>query len=265
MNIFWQEFTVLFILAAIGGAAIVPYSLRLLEGAIKKKPTKLSMKQLMLISYLQTLVISAITVLVGLWAAHHVGLGAPLIESVLTGRGLPPNTTEVTLGSLYLGAAAGLLLGAADWLMLPRLPKQLVDLALKTTLGENFTASFYGGINEELLTRLFGMSLVAWGLSFFWHTPAGLPTGGALWLANLVLATLFAAGHLPALIGIVGRPTPLLLVRTFGLNIPIGLLCGWLFWKFGIEAAMIAHFTADIVYHVGGTLVLQRSAISAKK
>jgi hypothetical protein len=42
------------------------------------------------------------------------------------------------------------------------------------------------------------------------------------------------------------------------LNAPIGLVCGWLFWTYGIEAAIIAHFCADIVYHVCGAAVLRR-------
>jgi hypothetical protein len=41
------------------------------------------------------------------------------------------------------------------------------------------------------------------------------------------------------------------------LNVPIGLICGWLLCRFGIEAAIAAHFTADVIYHVGGTLLLR--------
>jgi hypothetical protein len=45
--------------------------------------------------------------------------------------------------------------------------------------------------------------------------------------------------------------------RSLLLNIPIGLICGWFFWTYGIEAACLAHFSADIVYHVMGTIVVQ--------
>jgi membrane protease YdiL (CAAX protease family) len=44
----------------------------------------------------------------------------------------------------------------------------------------------------------------------------------------------------------------------FLLNAPVGLVCAWLFWTYGIEAAIIAHFCVDIVYHVCGAAVLRR-------
>ena len=49
-------------------------------------------------------------------------------------------------------------------------------------------------------------------------------------------------------LAIAGSITPLLVGRTLVLNGPIALICGWLFWRFGIEAATAAHFTADIIY-----------------
>jgi hypothetical protein len=71
------------------------------------------------------------------------------------------------------------------------------------------------------------------------------------------MAVVFALGHLPAALAITGSITPLLVGRTLVLNMPIALICGWLLWQFGIEAAIAAHFTADLVYHVGGTLLLR--------
>ena len=119
-------------------------------------------------------------------------------------------------------------------------------------------ASFYGGINEEILVRLLGLSALAWLLSKVWHTSAALPTDTVFWIANVALAILFGIGHLPALKNLLGRIPPLMLARSLLLNFPIGLLCGWLFWTYGIEAAIVAHFSADIVYHVFGTVVLRR-------
>jgi len=70
------------------------------------------------------------------------------------------------------------------------------------------------------------------------------------------MAILFALGHIPATRALAGNITPLLLARALVLNVPVGLICGWLFWRKGIEAAIIGHFVADLVYHVGGTLLL---------
>jgi hypothetical protein len=159
--------------------------------------------------------------------------------------------------SLILGIVAGGVLLLLDLLFLPYFPDKLLKTALETTQLENLTASFYGGINEGLLCRLFGISAVAWLLSQIWHTAAGLPTTGIFWIANFTLALLFALGHLPAQKALTGNITSVMLARTLILNMLVGLLCGWLFWNYGILAAMIAHFAVDIVYHVGGTYVLR--------
>jgi hypothetical protein len=212
---------------------------------------------LTLVSLLQGAVIFAIVTGLGLVAAHAIGLGAPYIESALGAHGfLHPIRTMLQV-SIVSGALAGAVLLLADLLFLPYWPKALVDTARKTTLWENFAASFYGGINEEILIRLFGFSALAWLLSKIWHTSAGLPTNVVFWIANVILTIIFGIGHLPALKRLVGTISPVMFARSLLLNAPIGLLCGWLFWTYGIEAAILAHFSADIVYHVFGTLVLR--------
>src|SRR6266496_6406907 len=96
--------------------------------------------------------------------------------------------------AVALGILGGLALLLMDILFLPHLPEALLDTARKTSLWGNFAASFYGGINEELLMRLFGLSVLAWLLSRIWHTSAGLPTIGAFWVVNIVMAILFGLG-----------------------------------------------------------------------
>ena len=40
------------------------------------------------------------------------------------------------------------------------------------------------------------------------------------------------------------------IARTLLLNGIGGVAFGWLYWKRGIEAAMLAHFSTDLVLHV---------------
>jgi Type II CAAX prenyl endopeptidase Rce1-like len=258
MNTYWYEFTVLFGLAIIGSLALVPYTGQLLKKAERKKPSKLSDPALLFVSFLQNVIISAITVGVGLLLAHKIGLDAQYIHAWVNGKPpLQPLSYLVTKGAVF-GVLAGLVLIIGDLCFLPHLPKKLQEMAKSTSQLQNFTASFYGGINEEFLTRFLGMSLLAWLLAFAWHTTSSAPTSGVFWAANIIMALIFAVGHLPALKAVAGSVTGLLLARTFILNVPIGILCGWLFWKYGIEMAVMAHFSADIVYHVGGTVILRK-------
>jgi len=112
------------------------------------------------------------------------------------------------------------------------------------------TASvLYGGIIEEVMLRLFFMSLIAfalWKLFFRKHERENIPTKVFV-IANALAAILFAAGHLPATISIFGTLTPLILFRCFLLNGGFGLLFGWLYRKYGIVYAMIGHALFHII------------------
>jgi hypothetical protein len=256
--LFWPEFCILFVASLIGSVAILPYSMRLIKESVQKKPLKMSLSKIMLLSVIQNIVLFAIVAGIGLFTAHAIGLGAPYIEGLLSGSKTVQSIMSILEVALPFGIAAGVFLLIADLLFLPYWPQAIIDTTRKTTTWENFSASFYGGINEEILIRLFGLSIFAWALSKIWHTSAGLPTGGVLWIANIIMAIIFGIGHLPALKGLVGKISPIMFTRSLLLNAPIGLICGWLFWTYGIEAAIVAHFSADIVYHVFGTLILKR-------
>jgi membrane protease YdiL (CAAX protease family) len=110
-------------------------------------------------------------------------------------------------------------------------------------------ASFYGGIAEEILLRLFLMSLLVWLGRFFSRTAEGKPTSVVFWIANILAAVLFGLGHLPATSLLVPL-TPLVITRAIVLNGLLGIIFGWLYWKQGLESAMLSHFSADIVLHV---------------
>ena len=56
---------------------------------------------------------------------------------------------------------------------------------------------------------------------------------------------------------VMGRLSTLVVARSLVLNTPVAVVCGWLFWRVGIEAAIVAHFMVDIVYHVIGTALLR--------
>ena len=250
----WARFAILYAGALLGVVALAPYSLRLIEQS--GRSLEISPSRLLLVSLAQNAVLFAVVIALGLLAARAAGLGAPYIDAVLGGRTPDHPVREMLVWSIGLGAAAGLFMLALDLFLIPLLPA-LLALARKTSLWENFTASFYGGLNEELLFRLLGLSVIAWLLSRVWHTPSREPTDAVFWSTNVIMAVLFGLGHLPAARAVTANITPLLVGRTLAMNGPIALVCGWLFWRFGIEAAIIAHFTADLAYHVGGTLLLR--------
>ena len=106
-----------------------------------------------------------------------------------------------------------------------------------------------GGIIEEVMMRLFLMSLLVLILSKLFCGNGEIPIGIYV-AANMISALLFAAGHLPSTAAMTVL-TPLLLFRCFLLNGGIGLCFGQLYRRYGIAYAMAAHglshLTADLL------------------
>ncbi|MGT2937594.1 CPBP family glutamic-type intramembrane protease [Streptococcus caprae] len=76
----------------------------------------------------------------------------------------------------------------------------------------------YGGVVEEIMMRLFIMSLLSWIVwKLFFRNSKTIPNK-LLIVSNILTALLFATGHLPATILIFGALTPLLVFRCFFLN-----------------------------------------------
>jgi membrane protease YdiL (CAAX protease family) len=71
------------------------------------------------------------------------------------------------------------------------------------------------------------------------------PTQTGIVISIFLAAIIFGLGHLPITASLVAI-TPLIVLRAIVLNGIGGIVFGWLFWKRGLESAMIAHFTADI-------------------
>lgn len=108
----------------------------------------------------------------------------------------------------------------------------------------------YGGVIEEIMMRLFMMSLIAYAIwKIFFSRESNVPTGVII-AANIAAAFLFAAGHLPSTIQMFGEITPMLLIRCFLLNGAAGLGFGYLYRKYGIQYSMMAHAGAHIVWKI---------------
>lgn len=104
----------------------------------------------------------------------------------------------------------------------------------------------YGGVIEEVMLRLFWMSLVAFILWKLFAKNEEKPTVTILVVSNLIAAILFAAGHLPATLMMIGS-SPMVLIRCFLLNGGFGLLFGYLYRKHGLRYAMLAHGGCHII------------------
>jgi len=243
-----SQFALIFALGLFGALAVMPYAFEMNRERISQAP--LPKPVMLAVSILQNAILIVIAAFVGLWASVRTGLGAALIFSALSGEAVLVEIARYLPVTLLLSVGAGVGVLVLDrFVFSPYLPQILRQASAKIQLWKRILASFYGGLAEEILMRLFLMNLLAWFLSLVWSTPDGTPASGAIWTANLLAALLFGLGHLPATAALT-KLTPWVVTRGLLLNGIGGIAFGYLFWQYGLAAAMMAHFTMDILIHV---------------
>lgn len=149
---------------------------------------------------------------------------------------------------VYPGIIAGISVGFILYLLEITVFRGFSLSALHPPFWIGLLASFYGAINEEVLLRLFLLTLVYFLFrKIFKFKLQSRAT--FLWIANVIVAIIFGLGHLPAALKL-AEPSSFEICRVFLLNGIPGIVFGWLYWSRGLWAAMAAHFTADLMIHV---------------
>ncbi|MBE0688509.1 MAG: CPBP family intramembrane metalloprotease [Anaerolineae bacterium] len=245
-----SHWLILWIASLLGVLAVIPFQFALNAGQLQNpRLAQIPRSRLILLSLIQSGILFGVAAAVGLLAAQAVGLRTPILDSLL-GAGSGTIEASTLVLAVVLGISAGLVIVALDMGIFARhLPAALKALSFhKLAAWKRFLAGFYGGIAEEVLLRLFVMSGALWLLR-----QIGVDSNVGAWIAILFAALLFGVGHLPAT-AMLTPLTPLIVVRAIVLNSVGGVVFGWLFWRYGLEWAMIAHFTADMVIQFGAPL-----------
>lgn len=252
----WRVFFILWIASVIAIIAILPYTLELQSGALKQLDLPIPFSVLITLQVVQNGLLFAVCIFLGMLLTKRIGLGTPILDSITRGESALKKVWVFLPISIGLGVLASLLIIGLDaYIFQPALIQELgekanaLNLTVQPAAWKGFLASFYGGIAEEILLRLFVMSVLAWLGSFINKTKDGKPTDIILWIANFLAAILFGVGHLPA-VALAIPLTTLVIIRIVLLNAIGGIMFGWLYQKHGLESAMVAHFSADIVLHV---------------
>lgn len=146
------------------------------------------------------------------------------------------------------GIACGVAFSLDYWLFGAAIP-EVADACKKITASNLIASVLYGGVIEEVMLRLFVMSLIAfllWRLCYRSREKEQIPEG-AFVLANIVAAMLFAAGHLPTTFMTFENVGALVIFRCFLYNGGLGLVYGRLYRRYGIQYAMIAHAATHLI------------------
>lgn len=224
--------------ALIGGWFTALYQADVLDASLLEQALAQvgSMEILALITAVQTVGYAIFCGFFGCLLADQVGLVRPVR--------FEKKSVAVTLAVCVV---CGIIFSLDYWTFGRWIPAVGQATAAGVTFNALVASVFYGGVIEEVMLRLFMMSLIAWLLWKLFFRKAERVPSGVILAANVIAALLFAAGHLPATAVMLGGLTVPLVVRCFLLNGGFGLLFGWLYSKFGIHYAMLGHALLHIV------------------
>ncbi len=223
---------------AAGIPGIIAVNLLMLPAMLAGKQLPVPMWVVQLGQTLQFCVMLAIAICVGAFLAPKVGLRAPLLMAWAERKPL----AQAGKPLLLPGLVGGILGAVASLLVLNTAPPEMkVEMQLPV-----LARLLYGGITEELLMRWGFMTLVAWIIWRLFQRRAAKPSASVIVAAIFASALMFAIGHLPAAALMVAKLTPGVIAWILLGNAAFSIVAGWLYWKFGLEAAIIAHITTHL-------------------
>ena len=252
----WKLFWLLVVGCLLSFAAALPYVYALFPGMVSKGPLPMPLAVLVTVQLMQSTIVFGGIVVLGILLARKVGIEAPLLHRWLYRTGAQPSRGWLRTPLWWGLAIGGVTFFLYFLIFLPLIPKWPLEQEAALPVWQRFLICFYGAINIELLMRFFLLSLFLWILAKVTRSTTARPGVGIFWVANFIVALIYAAGHLPAAKSLIPL-TPIVLTAVLLPTGLAGLAFGYLTWKRGIEAAMVAHFASDFIAHVIGPMVLR--------
>ena len=292
-RLFWREFWLLWgagvIIGAIWAAMVriptTPLATLLFLRSHIEKPLLLGVEAI------EITVGMAIVVSCGLLAAHHVGLGAPILEKRLRGEKIKSQLRPLLVPSLVVG----ILLAVIS--MLPnlsvfhpnrqlanqeaeRISKSQDGVKLAEKLGRfvddrplslpSLTVSYLNAaIRGQLISRLFLLSVIALIFAKIAGSPSGTASNRVLFSAVLGVAAIGVITHIAwqsaatkMIFSSLGVPRIvhdsvwLVIARALLQTVPGAAGLGWLYVRYGIESAILSAFVASVLAHLLFVLVV---------
>jgi hypothetical protein len=224
--------------------SIVEKNLQKIKESGKQLPPR---PVLLAVQMLQTLLLCAGFSALGVWLAPKIAFGAPFLRSLVT-PGLPAaENLPPAAPVLVLSAGGAVLFLILYYLVFERLldPETVRSMERVRMEGGLATRIFYGGIVEEVLMR--------WGLLtvlLFLFNAAGIPLLPALiWPVIIAVGVLFGLAHLPTYLAAGCKKTPVFILAMIVLNCFAGTLFGYLYWNYGLFAAIVSHALFHIIWY----------------
>ncbi len=251
----WKTFAFLVAAGTLTRPMVIPYFLGLEAIAPGPQPPVPPLGQLVLYGIIRNLIFLVPAAGIGLLVAPKIGLGAPYLESWLDGAPRPAEPfSSIVRPALVWATVTALVAFGIDAIFRYGLgvefPAPEIHARIAVPWWRSGLASFWAPWAEEIVDRLFLLSLIAWvGMKLFRVSDGGRGRTIALWVAIVATALFFGWYHIDNE-ALFANPVPMIVqVRTVLIILPVGLAFGWLYIRRGLEAVILSHFVIDLIVH----------------
>ena len=193
---------------------------------------------------LPSLIFLSVLTIPALWIGLVVGksLGLGLINQSYT-------PAETLLSGIKFAVSGAIVLGGLllilRWALASFLPETLPEYGFRGFLG-GVLVSLGAGLGEEIWFRFGLMTLLL--LVCQKALKSGQLNHQIVIIITLFVGILFGLAHLPQLLAY-GANSIFAVWATMLGNTCVAVLYGWCYWRYGLIAAIVAHFSLDIMLH----------------
>lgn len=182
----------------------------------------------------------------GLYLGRTVGLGVPRLDAILERQpGCWRDLIADVKIAFPIGVVIGLLLVGLRYILSDYLPSELPEFGFRGLWG-GILISASAAIGEEVWFRLGLMTILVWLTSMIFKQDSPGPV--IIWSVLIFVSIVFGVAHFPHLAS-QDAATPVGIFGTLFGNVIVSIFYGWLYWKRGLLAAIIAHFSVDVGIH----------------
>jgi hypothetical protein len=240
----WKMNITLSVLGLLGVVSLMPVVEMMVTASAQDLPVPISIVQLA--SFVQSSILLVAMVCLGAWLSPKVNLGAPIVQSFVHGQQAKVDVTSIVKVGIAGGIFGGLLIVLISSLFYPMLPQSFVANAQSLSL-PFYTKLLYSGITEEILIRWGLMTFFVWAIFRLTQKESKSPKNYHYVFGILVTAILFGLGHLPAAYAMTNETNVALTTYILLGNASFGIVAGYLYWRKGLESAIVAHMVAHAV------------------
>lgn len=182
-----------------------------------------------------------VAVVVGTVLHEKVNLRVPLLQRITD------STKKSSIkGIVPYGLIGGIISGASITVIFlaftPTLSAEFMD-KIATSQISLFTRVFNGAVTGEILHRFGFMTFLVW----LGHKMSGQLTPSTYWTAIIASIVLFAAAEISPMLMMGNTISMGHLLYQIPITAISVTIAGWLYWRKGLEAAILAHVTANII------------------